>query len=159
MLNISWEYPHVVIFRIVSLHFFCHLNAVFFERCEPRETGAPAAPSSRVGTYLCTAETSTFQQECVQLFCYQYFKNGFSKIHFSSNVCHVMLNFDEICRNFANVFRKWKTLLRFAECFAKFCKISKLIPWNFRNRNNNNNSRVKKEERKRENNSRVIIIN
>ena len=36
-----------------------------------------------------------------------------------------MLNFDEICRNFANVFRKWKILWRFAECIANFYKISK----------------------------------
>ena len=78
-------------------------------------------------TYFCTAQTSEFQQNASNFF-------AISEMIFSKIICLSLhfaifiLSLMKLCRNFANVLRKWKTIWRFAEFVANNCGNSLKFP-------------------------------
>ena len=71
--------------------------------------------------YFCTAKTSKFRQNASNLFANS--KMKFQKNHVQQMLpCLSSILMNCFFRNFANVFRKWKTTWRFAEFIVKFCE-------------------------------------
>ena len=61
--------------------------------------------------------------------CYDNFKNDFSeKFIVFSEFAISLFEFDETCRDFANVVRKWKTTWGFSKIIANICEISLKFP-------------------------------
>ena len=74
---------------------------------------------STIITYVCTAQTSTFQLDASNFF-------TISKMNFQKQFCSKsisILKFDENLSDFRECFQNWKTIWIFAEFVAKFCEL------------------------------------